>query len=49
VGVENLLFSAVGGSRESLRRFARDIMPGFSRQAPVMPPARAAFAPQAVA
>jgi alkanesulfonate monooxygenase SsuD/methylene tetrahydromethanopterin reductase-like flavin-dependent oxidoreductase (luciferase family) len=49
VGVECLLFSAVGGSRESLRRFARDIMPGFSHTTPIVPPVMAAVAPQVAA
>jgi alkanesulfonate monooxygenase SsuD/methylene tetrahydromethanopterin reductase-like flavin-dependent oxidoreductase (luciferase family) len=32
VGVEYVLINSTGGSRESLRRFAREIMPAFSRQ-----------------
>jgi alkanesulfonate monooxygenase SsuD/methylene tetrahydromethanopterin reductase-like flavin-dependent oxidoreductase (luciferase family) len=31
-GVEYVLINSTGGSRESLRRFAREIMPAFSRQ-----------------
>ncbi|MCC7348626.1 MAG: LLM class flavin-dependent oxidoreductase [Variibacter sp.] len=30
MGVEHILFNCAGGSRETLRRFAREIMPAFS-------------------
>ena len=35
VGVEYILVSIGGGSRESLQRFAREIMPEFTNRVPV--------------